>query len=235
MTVAPGQFRFSAVAAKTADLEKAHWVRVSTDERERLIGFEFLGDPIQPEDANKLRGTGGRSRLCTAKGLINQTPWINAVAAKKRKFKLSQYPRDQKIWVIRLAPWFELSVLPEDIGSIGAGAGIYRYRDSGGEVVYIGKGRIADRFREPARRMWGIARIEYSLVPEEDEQYKWEKFHLDDFGPILLSEGAVLAGCGRSENFRPIGRKNRPVFALCWTFSEPATWSTWQIGRPAVT
>ena len=181
VTVAPGQFRFSAVAAKTADLEKAHWVRVSTDERERLIGFEFLGDPIQPEDANKLRGTGGSSRLCTAKGLINQTPWINAVAAKKRKFKLSQYPRDQKIWVIRLAPWFELSVLPEDIGSIGAGAGIYRYRDSGGEVVYIGKGRIADRFREPARRMWGIARIEYSLVPEEDEQYKWEKFHLDDF------------------------------------------------------
>ena len=181
VTVAPGQFRFSAVAAKMADLESAHWVRVSTDERERLIGFEFLSDPIQPEDANKLRGTRGSSRLCVAKGLINQTPWINAVAAKKLKFKLSQYPRDQKIWVIRLAPWFELSVLPENIGSIGTGAGIYRYRDAEGEVVYIGKGLIVDRYREPARRMWDIARIEYSLVPEEDEQYKWEKFHLDDF------------------------------------------------------
>ena len=181
MTVAPGQFRFSAVAAKTADLKSAHWVRISTDERERLIGFEFLNDPIQPEDANKLSGTRGSSRLCRAKGLINQTPWIKAVAAKRRKFKLFQYPRDQKIWVIRLVPWFELSVPPENIGSIGAGAGIYRYRDSGGEVVYIGKGRIVDRFREPARRMWGIARIEYSLVPEEDKQYQCEKFHLEDF------------------------------------------------------
>ena len=181
VTVAPGQFRFSAVAAKMAGLESAHWVRISTDESEHLIGFEFLDDPIQPEDANKLRSTSGSSRLCVAKGLINNTPWIKAVAAQRRKFKLFQYPRDQKIWVIRLAPWFELSVLPENIGSIGTGAGIYRYRDAEGEVVYIGKGLIVDRYREPARRMWDIARIEYSLVPEEDEQYKWEKFHLDDF------------------------------------------------------
>ena len=201
MTVAPKGFRFSAVAAKMAFLESDHWVRISTDESEHLIGFEFLGDPIQPEDANKLRRGGGSGRMCVAKGeadktpktpirsgrmcvakgLINNNPWIKAVAAKSRKFKLFQYPRDQKIWVIRLAPWFELSVLPENIGSIGAGAGIYRYRDAGGEVVNIGKGRIVDRYRDPARRTWGIARIEYSLVPEEDEQYKWEKFHLDDF------------------------------------------------------
>ena len=181
MTVAPAGFRFSAAAAKRAGLESAHWVRMSTDESERLIGFEFLGGPVQPEDANKLAGTRGSSRECWAQEVINSAPWIQAVAAKRRKFKLFQYPSDQKIWVIRLAPWFELSVLPEEIGSIGTGAGIYRYLDAGGEVVYIGKGRIVDRYRDSARRTWGIARIEYSLVPEEDEQYKWEKFHLDNF------------------------------------------------------
>ena len=44
-----GQFRFSAEAARKAGLESAHWVRIFTDESERLIGFEFLDDPIQPE------------------------------------------------------------------------------------------------------------------------------------------------------------------------------------------
>ena len=132
--------------------------------------------------AHKLaRPKGSSGRECWVQGLINETPWIKAAAAMKRKFKLFQYPRNQKIWAIRLVPWFELSVLPENISSIGTAAGIYRYRDAEGEVVYIGKGLIVDRYRDPARRTWGIARIEYSLVPEEDEQYKWEKFHLDDF------------------------------------------------------
>ena len=49
VTVAPGVFRISAVAAKSAGLESAHWVRFSTDERERLIGFEFLSGAIRPE------------------------------------------------------------------------------------------------------------------------------------------------------------------------------------------
>ena len=182
VTVAPRGFRISAVAAKRIDLKSANWVKVSTDDSEYLIGFEFLGDPIQPGDAHKLARTrGSSSRECWAQGLINQTPWIKAVAAESRKFKLFQYPRDQRIWVIRLAPWFELSVPPDNIGSIGTGAGIYRYRDVRGEVIYIGKGRIVDRYRDPARSSWGIERIEYSLVPNEDEQYKWEKFHLGDF------------------------------------------------------
>ena len=182
VTVAPEVLRISAEAAKRAGLESAHWVRISTDDRERLIGFEFLDDPSRPKDAHKLaRPKGSSGRDCWAQGLINDTPWIKAVAAKKRKFKLFQYPGDPKIWAIRLAPWFELSVLPENISSIGTGAGIYRYRDARDEVIYIGKGRIVDRYRDPARRRWDIARIEYSLVPEEEEQYRWEKFHLDEF------------------------------------------------------
>lgn len=179
VTVERGGFRFSAAAARLAGLRSAHWVRISSDESERLIGFEFFDDPIQPEDTNKLMRGRGRACGCRAKGLVN-TPWISPVAAKKLKFELFPYPRDQKIWVIRLAPWFELAVRPEAIGRLGDAAGIYRYRDVGGEVIYIGKGRIADRFREPSRRTWGIERIEYSLVPN-GEQYQWEQFHLEHF------------------------------------------------------
>ena len=177
-----GVFRFSAEASRKAGLESAHWVRISTDESERLIGFEFLNDPIQPENANKLmRSKGTSSCSCKAKGLINSTPWIKEVADKGRKFDLFPYPRNQRIWVIRLMPWFELAIRPEAIGEIGDAAGVYRYRDAGGEVIYIGKGRIANRYREePQRHDWDISTIEYSLVPT-DEQFKWEKFHLKDF------------------------------------------------------
>ena len=177
-----GVFRFSAEASRKAGLESAHWVGFSIDESERLIGFEFFDNPIQPKDANKLMRSKGKSGCsCTAKGLINNTPWIKKVAVKNRKFDLFQYPRNQGIWVIRLAPWFELSVRPGDIGKIGDAAGVYRYCDAGDKVIYIGKGRIADRYREePQRRDWDISIIEYSLVPN-DEQFKWEKFHLKDF------------------------------------------------------
>ncbi len=180
VTVDLGGFRFSAKAARRADLESAYWVRISTDESERLIGFEFLDDPIQPEDTNKLMRGSGRSCGCRAKGLMKSAPWINAAAVRKHKFELFPYPLNPKIWVIRLAPWFELSCRPEEISEIGDAAGIYRYRNAGGEVIYIGKGRIADRFRDPSRRTWDIKTIEYSVVPN-DEQYRWEKFHLDLF------------------------------------------------------
>lgn len=180
VTVDLGGFRFSSAAAKLASLRSVHWVRISTDESERLIGFEFLDDPIQPEDTNKLMRYKGRSRGCRARGLMKSAPWINAVAKRKCKFELFPYPRNTKIWVIRLAPWFELSCRPKEISQIGTAAGIYRYRNSRNKVIYIGKGRIADRFREPDRRTWRIERIEYSMVPN-DEQHQWEKFHLDLF------------------------------------------------------
>ena len=185
VTVSPKQFSFSAEAVRKAGLESFHWVKFSSDEAERLIGFEFLDDSSQPRDANKL--IWNRSCLCKARGFINENLWIKQVAEddhgkpRNRKFELFQSPRQQRIWMIRLAPWFELSVPPAKISSIGAAAGIYRYRDAVREVIYIGKGRIADRYRdEPGRRRWDIAIVEYSVVPDA-EQYKWEKFHLDAF------------------------------------------------------
>ena len=187
VTVFPKGFRFSAEAVRKAGLESAHWVRIRSDESERLIGFEFLDDPSQPENANKLIRGRGLGCLCKAKGLIQGKRWIKQVAeddhgkSRNGKFELVQYPHDQKIWVIHLGPWFELSVLPEKIGTIGVAAGIYRYRDADGEVIYIGKGRIANRYREePQRRVWGIASIEYSEVPDK-QQHEWEKFHLEAF------------------------------------------------------
>ena len=180
VTVDSGGFRFSAEASRKASLESAHWVRLSSDESERCIAFEFLDDPVQPDDANKLARGRGSARGCRAKALVNGNPWIRAAADRKLKCEILPHPASRGLWAIWLAPCFELSVRPEAIAKVGAAAGIYRYLDEAGEVIYIGKGRITDRYREPERRTWDIARIEYSLVPD-DQQFEWEKFHLDAF------------------------------------------------------
>ena len=117
---------------------------------------------------------------CRTRALIRENPWIKAVADPNRNFELHPHPASRSLWGIWLAPWFELSVRPESVGELGAAAGIYRNRDAGRAVIYIGKGRIVDGCRDPERREHGIARIEYSLVPENG-QYEWKEFHLDDF------------------------------------------------------
>ena len=53
-------------------------------------------------------------------------------------------------------------------------------RKKGAPQIYIGKGIILDRFREPDRRKWGIQKIEYSIV-RKGVQYEWEKYWLDNF------------------------------------------------------
>lgn len=179
-------FTFGSEACRLAGLdESVYWSRIHLDDEERCIAFEFLSGDERPEDAYTLRQPGSRSRVCAAKGLIRNTPWIQAVARQRdsaaRKFALFRHPAVPKFWTVRLMAWFEESAFPQDIGAIGDVAGIYRYLDENEEVVYIGKGCIADRFRSPERRNWGIAKIEFSVISGEDAQYQAEKFHLDRF------------------------------------------------------
>ena len=187
-----GAFSFSSEAVKTAALhESIHWVKIHLDSNERCVAFEFLGGTDRPEHSYKLRApkrsSGGtrNTRICTAKALIRNTPWIRAVAnlenVADRKCKLFRPPAEPNFWAIRLMPWFELSVEPDEIATVNNAAGIYRYRDADGAVIYIGKGIIADRFRSPERRDWGIATVEYSKVDGEGRQYEVESFHIKRF------------------------------------------------------
>lgn len=105
VTVHPKGFRFSAESVRRAGLESAHWVRILFDEEERLIAFEFLDDPSQPDNAVKLLRFRGLSRSCKVGGLIKKR-WIKQVAEddpRNRKFRLVRRPHDRKLWGIRLA------------------------------------------------------------------------------------------------------------------------------------
>ena len=168
-------------------------VRIYTDEEDRLVVFRPIPGMKKRSGLLKLGTSRTGHKTVTAKGLIASAPWIKAVAFLKdveaRKFELTEYPgplpsdiRGQKPWFIRLMPAFEKSVPPSQVASLGPNAkGIYRYR-SGGEVVYIGKGNIRDRYQaDPQRASWGISRIEYSLIPDDQEALEWEDWWIHRF------------------------------------------------------
>jgi hypothetical protein len=56
--------------------------------------------------------------------------------------------------------------------------GIYRYR-RGDDIVYIERGQIRSRSQAPECEEWDFETIEYSIVPDEAQQKKWEAYWLD--------------------------------------------------------
>ena len=205
VTLTPTSFKFSVLARDTARLQDIHWMRVFTDDDDRLVVFQPVPGMEKRPELLKLGTSKKGHKTLMAKGLIAQTPWIRAVAhlqdVEARKFELKEYPgplptgRGATPWFIRLMPAFEESVAPSQAGSLGPDTkGIYRYV-GGGEVVYIGKGNVRDRYQsEPERASWGISRIEYSVIRTDQEALEWEAWWIDRF---------------RSENGGALPRYNR--------------------------
>jgi hypothetical protein len=79
---------------------------------------------------------------------------------------------------VQICPAFE-NKKPRD-GEIPNKGGIYRYKRAG-ETVYIGRGNIAERAREPQRKEWDFDLVEYSLVTNPDEQTKWEYYWIERY------------------------------------------------------
>ena len=167
-------------------------MRVFTDDDKRLVVFRPVSGLEKRPGLLKLGTSRKGYKTLTAKGVIAQTTWIGAVArladVEARKFELKEYPgslppgEGESPWFIRLMPAFEESVVPSQVGSLGPGIkGIYRYF-SGGMVVYIGKGIIRDRYQqEPERASWGVSRIEYSMIEDDQEALEWEAWWIERF------------------------------------------------------
>jgi hypothetical protein len=174
---------FNAAFVRAASLEDKTRVSVHVDPESRRIGFKFLGDASDADSyaLTKDGGGPGKGRLAQAATLL-RLPWVAAVGRiddrRLRRFKPT-WSSAESMWVLSLCPAFGTrasagSEIPSDA------RGIYRYR-RGDEVVYIGHGQVRSRLNAPDRKEWDFETIEYSLVPNEEQQQRWETYWLDKF------------------------------------------------------
>ena len=176
--------RFTAEFVRKAGIYENQFVKIKVSPSSFKLQFEFL----KSETENCLALTRPKDKKntlqCASNTLIANYEWLRVIASQKNS-KLRQFKPERfgKNWIVKTSPIFELSCKrtgPIDIPS--SAKGIYRYTNSKSkEIVYIGKGEILKRLRSPERKKWDFDLIEYSIIADDDEQFKWEDYWLKRF------------------------------------------------------
>lgn len=170
---------FNVVLVKLAELDKFKYVMIYSDDDNRKLGFKFFKER-DDYDLFRLSRSGSRGFWCSSRDVLTK-PWVKK-AAQNSDLNRFVSKKEEGLWTISLIPSFEKTVNRNNVSLIPANlSGIYRYTNSAGEIVYIGKGCIKNRFAEKRREDWKFDFIEYSEILNEKKSLEWERFHLDRF------------------------------------------------------
>jgi hypothetical protein len=174
---------FNAAFVKEAEILKFRKVKILVDEVNFKIGFKFHNDKDQSSltlfSDNKTNNT----RAITAVQLKKTYKFIEQISKfdnpADRQFEVKRDTGDKKFWIATLCPAFEYKFSSDsELKDI---YGIYRYKRSDGEIVYIGKGKILSRFNSTDRKNWDFDIVEYSVINKSEDRSKWESYWLDKF------------------------------------------------------
>ena len=58
---------------------------------------------------------------------------------------------------------------------------IYKCFDKEKRIIYIGKGNIKSRIKDHLAKDWDIFRVDYSVIKDNDEMFKYESYHLEQY------------------------------------------------------
>ena len=173
---------FSAQFIKSNDLGRSNSVRFyEFTENQYKFGMEFFIEQNVPGGFSLIRnGSSINNFYTTARSFTNTFPVLRDLIKSKghNRFSVS-YDKIEKCFFFTVAPCFECN--NESITIPEGATGIYRYRNSDDEVIYIGRGNIRDRLRSPERKDWDIAKVEYSLINDRCEMAKYESYHLAEY------------------------------------------------------
>lgn len=186
IAISSSHIAFNAMFVRTAELEGSLRVTVYVDEEDRKIGFEFHEDErpdsfaLSSQSSDK-KGEKRKGLQCSGQGILVKNPWIAAVGRQSVKNRRFLPIKEGNRWVIRLCPAFELRKARESADIPSDHVGIYRYVREDGEIVYVGRGPIKARLATPERAEWTFDVIEYSIVPNPDEQVRWEDYWIERY------------------------------------------------------
>ena len=177
---------FSAKFMKSHQLEQMDWVQFQEDDEDIYwLVFKFFSDQGPVGSLAVTRAADAATGRISSGGLVSGNRVLKAVANqddKQTRTFLIGFDKKNDCWFIRLRPAFERSCLYVDKSSIPVGvSGIYRYFDKNDSLLYIGKGVIRDRLDSSGRDQWGVHKIEYSIIQDEQECLKWESHYIREY------------------------------------------------------
>jgi len=120
------------------------------------------------------------ARSVTASAFFNSTPIFKELTKNKCKNRFSlKFSEADNCFIFNVIPSFEISKKPNDIpGDI---TGIYKCYDKEKYVLYIGKGNIRSRIKEHLSKGWELSKVDYSVIKDDDEMFKYESYHLEQY------------------------------------------------------
>ena len=178
ISLSPKVICYGAKLVREARLDGHSRVSVLADPDSFRLGFEFHRDAGRRESyrLSWKRKRDGRPRVCGVCSAIGsvakQFGWVRHVAHRRNAADRRFEPVfDGTLWIVSIGPTFERVTDRAGKGISANAVGIYRYvKSDTGEVIYIGRGNIRHRLKEPDRGAWEFDRIEYSLIPDASEQ-----------------------------------------------------------------
>ena len=199
---------FSANFIKKEKLQDAKGVKFFADDEDPYyLGFKFKNELGEPNTLSLMasgRSKGGSGGFTIkASELINKNPILKNVqrmtSKQDRTFEIF-YDKKASIYSILLRPNFEIIINFSDRNMIpDAFKGIYRYRNKESQIIYIGKGGIKARVNSPERKDWGISKIEYSILLDDEIAFYWENYYLDRYVSTNGSKPPFNVIMGKSE------------------------------------
>lgn len=183
VTLRKNQIAFSVYFIRANNLTKMTRVTIRADRETRRLGFVFHTD-ADDVDSLILGRDGGQRRKEADSGRAVQTAalmghaWIKAILANRTTRRFVPY-KEFDLWVIDLGPGFEAEVA--DASDVPAEVtGVYRYLD-GGEVTYIGRGRVRQRMQDASRESWSFDRVQFSPLNDRNAEQYWEQVLLEEY------------------------------------------------------
>lgn len=174
---------FNGVFVKLADLQNFDKVQIFVDEENYKIGFKFHRESNPDYLTLFSDNPSHKTKATSAVQLVKEYLSLRKIAELEnrldRQFVVTKDLQDKNLWVAQLYPAFEKSA--DSKSELRNLKGIYRYKRSNGEVVYIGRGSILSRVNSRDRINWDFNLIEYSIIGNSSERAKWEAFWLNKF------------------------------------------------------
>ena len=186
ITISKSGFFFSAEFIDKNKLTDNNYCQFFTsNDSEHKFGVTFSKEKNEGsfKIINTLKGKyrdKSMARSVTASAFFNSTPIFKELTKNKCKNRFSlKFSEADNCFIFNVIPSFEISKKPNDIpGDI---TGIYKCYDKEKYVLYIGKGNIRSRIKEHLSKGWELSKVDYSVIKDNDEMFKYESYHLEQY------------------------------------------------------